>query len=293
MSGTNMFPKYAVITPVRDEEAYLRFTLECVIAQTIRPSEWVIVNDGSTDGTGAIIDEYARQHSWIHGVHRANRGHRKSGGGVIEAFNDGYATLSCSDWDFIVKLDGDLSFEPDYFEKCFEYFEREPGLGVGGGVIYHVLDGNAELELGPAFHVRGATKIYRRACWEGIGGFWPAPGWDTLDEVKANMLGWTTKSFPDLQLWHHRFTGSADGRWGGIVKNGKSDYISGYHPLFMLAKCISRLVHKPYVVGSLGLAYGFVTGYLKRIPQVNDPELIRYLRGEQLGRLWGRETIWR
>jgi len=284
-----------VITPVRDEEAFLPATIESVIHQTILPQEWIIVDDGSTDSTGKIIDGYARQYPWIRAVHRENRGYRKSGGGVMEAFNEGYAAIVCHNWGFIVKLDGDLSFEPDYFQKCFEYFEREPRLGVGGGVIYNVMpDGILKLELGgPKFHVRGATKIYRRACWEGIGGFWPAPGWDTLDEVKANMLGWITRSFPDLGLRQHRLTGSADGRWGNSVKNGKANYIAGYHPLFMLVKCVSRLCCRPYVIGSIGLLYGFVAGYLNGTPRVNDSELIRYLRRQQLRRLWGGETVWR
>lgn len=282
--------RYVVITPVRDEEAFLNSTIESMAAQTIRPAEWIIVNDGSTDGTGAVIDGAAVRYPWIRGVHRTNRGFRKSGGGVVEAFNDGLRSLTTQDWDFIVKLDGDLAFEPDYFERCFEMFEREPQLGVGGGVICYVENGVKSFEENPAFHVRGATKIYRRKCWEGIGGFWPAPGWDTIDEVKANMLGWTTKSFPALHLVHHRVTGSADGPWGGFVKNGRANYISGYHPLFMLAKCVSRLGDARAAVA---LMYGFVTGYLKRLPQVNDPQLIGYLRRQQLNRLWGRETIWK
>ena len=267
--------------------------MESMVAQTVRPREWVLVNDGSRDQTGNIIDEYARRYPWIRAVHRGNRGHRKAGGGVVEAFNDGYHSLTYPDWEFIVKLDGDLSFESGYFEKCIDYFQREPRLGVGGGAIYHIFNGKQVLEECPAFHVRGATKIYRRTCWEAIGGYWPAPGWDTIDEIKANMLGWTTRSFPDLHLIHHRYTGSADGRWGGMVKNGRSDYVCGYHPLYMLLKCIYRLTRRPYVIGSIALLYGFVTGYLKRIPRVNDAELIKYLRRQQLGRLTGRETIWR
>jgi biofilm PGA synthesis N-glycosyltransferase PgaC len=285
--------KYVLITPVRDEEAYLRFTIDCMVAQTIRPVEWIIVNDGSTDATGKIIDEYARQYPWIQGVHRENRGFRKAGGGVVDAFNDGYHALKSKDWDFIVKLDGDLSFAPTYFESCFEKFASEPRLGVGGGVICHVTNGVEQVEECPAFHVRGATKIFRRECWEGIGGFWPAPGWDTMDEVKASMLGWTTKSFPDLHLAHHRYTGAAEGAWSDSVKNGRANYVCGYHPLFMLSKCFLRLGRKPYILGSVGLFYGFLTGYLKRIPQVNDPKTIGYLRRQQLARLIGRETIWR
>ena len=286
-------PKYVVISPVRDEEAYLRFTIESMLAQTIRPTEWVIVNDGSTDSTGAIIDEYAAQHSWIRAVHRGNRGFRKAGGGVVEAFNDGYRTLDTEDWQFVVKMDGDLTFEADYFEKCLENFHRDPQLGIGGGVICYIENGAKRFEFCPEFHVRGATKIYRRECWDAIGGFWPAPGWDTMDEVKANMLGWGTRSFPDLHLQHHRYTGTADGIWAGMVKNGRANYVCGYHPLFMLAKCCLRLPKRPYVIGSIGLLYGFLSGYLKQIPQVDDRKTIGFLRRQQLGRLWGRETIWR
>jgi biofilm PGA synthesis N-glycosyltransferase PgaC len=293
---TNMnsnHPSYVVITPVRDEEAYLASTIECVAAQTIRPSEWIIVDDGSKDNTGKIIDDYASRYPWIRGVHRQDRGFRKAGGGVVDAFNDGYRVLKSKDWNFIVKLDGDLTIQPDYFERCFEEFERDHKLGVGGGVICYMVDGVKTFEAAPAFHVRGATKIYRKECWDGIGGFWPAPGWDTLDEVKANSLGWSTRSFRDLHLLHHRETGSADGLWPTLVKYGRANYICGYHPLFMVSKCIVRLFQKPYVLGSIGLMYGFVTGYLKHIPQVDDPATIAYLRSQQLSRLCGRETIWR
>jgi glycosyltransferase involved in cell wall biosynthesis len=255
--------------------------------------EWVIVNDGSKDGTAKIMDEYASHYPWIRAVHREDRGFRKSGGGVVDAFNDGYGVLRFQDWQFIVKLDGDLTFESDYFEKCFDEFERDPKLGVGGGVICYVVNGVKAFEEAPAFHVRGATKIYRKECWKGIGSFWPAPGWDTLDEVKANRLGWSTRSFRNLHLLHHRETGSADGLWPTLVKYGRANYICGYHPLFMLSKCVARLIQRPYILGSIGLMYGFVTGYLKRIPQVDDPATIAYLRREQISRLWGRETIWR
>jgi len=285
--------KYIVITPVRDEEDNLRFTIESMIRQTLRPMQWVIVNDGSTDRTGSIIDEFAGQHPWIRGVHRTNRGFRKSGGGVVEAFDEGYRAVSCKDWEFIVKLDGDLSFETNYFERCFEYFHRDPRLGITGGGIYNIVHGQPRLEECPNFHVRGATKIYRRRCWEAIGGFWPAPGWDTMDEVKAQMHGWTTQSFPELRLLHHRHTGAADGLWGGFEKNGRANYICGYHPLFMLGKCARRLVHRPYIVGSAALLWGFISGYLKGIPRVDDPKAIAYLRRQQLRKMTGMQTIWK
>lgn len=288
-----MSPQYIVITPVRDEEEHLVSTIESMLAQSIRPVEWVIVNDGSADGTAAIIDRYAGRFPWIRAVHRQNRGFRKSGGGVVEAFNDGLKAITVSNWDFIVKLDGDLAFESGYFEACFEIFQQDQHLGVGGGVIcYLEEDGSKRFEECPAFHVRGATKIYRKACWDAIGGFWPAPGWDTIDEVKANMLGWSTRSFGKLHLVHHRITGSADGPWGGLIKNGRANYISGYHPLFMLAKCGARLLRGEFR-SPLALLYGFVTGYVNRIPRVKDQEMIRYLRSQQWKRLTGAETIWK
>lgn len=290
-----MRPRYVIITPVRDEERHLKLTIGSVSHQSILPVEWVIVDDGSTDKTGEILDEATRQNPFIRPVHRPNRGFRKNGGGVIEAVNAAYETLANTEWDFIVKLDGDLAFEADYFERCFAHFAREPRLGIGGGVVYNLYpNGTTHFEpTGPPFHVRGATKIYRRACWEQIGGLPPVTGWDTLDEIKANMLGWSTRSFTELHLLHHRPTGAADGHWRNLVKDGLADYISGYHPLFMLAKCAARISRKPFLLGPIGLAYGFFSGHWKQIPQVADPQLIRYLRGQQLAMLRGAPSIWR
>jgi biofilm PGA synthesis N-glycosyltransferase PgaC len=285
--------KYLIITPVRDEEAYIEKTLQSVLAQTLQPAEWVIVNDGSTDRTGAIIDAYAANHRWILTVDREDRGFRKAAGGVVEAFYEGLAHVTVQDWDFIVKLDGDLSFEKDYFVKCFEQFGANAKLGIGGGTIYHVINGALQRETTPIFHVRGATKIYRRQCWDNLAGLIRAPGWDTLDEVKANMLGWETRTFPDLRVLHHRPTGMADGTWRSGVKYGLANYISGYHPVFMIVKCLKRLLQRPYLIGSVSLMYGFLSGYAKKTPRVDDPTLISYLRREQLKRLFMKSSIWR
>jgi glycosyltransferase involved in cell wall biosynthesis len=290
---TSKTTKYVIITPVRDEEEHLCSTIESMVRQTVLPKEWVIVDDGSTDGTGKIIDDYASRYPWIKAVHRQDRGFRKSGGGVVDAFNDGYSALTDSDWEFIVKFDGDLTFEATYFEQCFDEFYSEGNLGLGGGVICYVTEGKKSFEEAPAFHVRGATKIYRKACWISIGGLLSAPGWDTLDEIKANSLGWKTRSFPHLHLIHQRDTGAADGLWRSLVKYGRANYICGYHPLFMLSKCVVRLARKPYLIGSVGLMYGFVSGYLTNSPQIDDRPAIAYLRRQQLGRLFGGETIWR
>jgi len=285
--------RYVIITPARDEEKYIEATIECVCRQTILPEEWVIVDDGSTDRTGEILDRVAAQLPWMRVIHRGNRGFRKPGGGVMEAFYEGYNSLQRNDWDFILKLDGDLSFAPEYFEKCFEYFRRDPNLGIGGGEIYHNISGKLKLEKTPKFHVRGATKLYRKACWEAIGGLWPATGWDTIDEVKANKLGWKTCAFADLHLLHYRFTGSEGGLLQDKVKHGMVCYISRYHPLFVVSSCFYRIIQKPYIIGAVAVLYGYLKAHLIRPPRVEDPSYIAYIHGQQLRRLFRMQTIWK
>lgn len=286
--------KYIIITPVRDEALYIERTLESVSSQTILPSQWLIVDDGSVDGTGEILDIHAARTNWIKVIHRENRGFRAAGGGVMEAFYAGYSVLNDEDWDFIVKLDGDLSFSPDYFEQCFKIFDAEQALGIGGGTICRLENGQLKVdsEGDPQFHVRGATKIYRRACWEKIHPLVKASGWDTIDEVKANLHGWATRTFADLNLLQHKPTGGADGFWRDRFKNGRANYITGYHPVFMMAKCVKRALRKPFLLESLALLAGFYTGYLKGIPQVQDIEAIRYLRQQQIQFLLRRPGIY-
>ena len=285
--------KYVIITPARDEEKYIEMTIESVISQTIRPIEWVIVNDGSSDNTGIIIDKYSKIYNWIRPLHREDRGYRKAGYGVMEAFYDGYNYLKTNDWEFIVKLDGDLSFDSYYFENCFKEFDNNKKLGIGGGIIANEVNGKFKDDKIYLFHVRGATKIYQRNCWLSIGGLLKTPGWDTIDEVKANMLGWETKHFAEYTLKQHRQTGAAEGAWANWVKNGSANYISGYHPIFMFTKCIKKVFQRPYIVASLGLFWGFTSSYLKKIHQIDDPHLISYLRKQQIRRIYGLESIWK
>jgi poly-beta-1,6-N-acetyl-D-glucosamine synthase len=290
---SNEQTRYVVITPVRDEEEYIEHTIKSMVSQTIKPAEWIIVDDGSTDRTGLIIDDYASHYAWIHPVHRDNRGYRKSGWGVMDAFYDGYHSLTCTDWSFLVKLDGDLGFDEHYFEKCFDHLISNPRYGIGGGILLNLIDQKLIVEKTPLFHVRGATKIYKRACWNAIGGLIKVAGWDTIDEVKANMLGWETMTFADIQIIHYRYTGQAEGRWTDAIKNGKANYICGYHPIYMLLKCLNRIGQKPFFIYAVGHMYGFVLGYISGLPQIDDKALIAYLRKQQLRRLLFMDSIWK
>jgi glycosyltransferase involved in cell wall biosynthesis len=293
MTSSSRPVQYVVISPVRDEAQHLERTIESMVSQTIRPAQWVLVNDGSADETGAIIDHWASREPWIVAVHRPDRGSREPGNGVIDAFYDGYNRITANDWEFLIKLDGDVAFDADYFAQCFAEFDADSHLGIGGGVICHPVDGQLQVEPNPRFHVRGASKIYRRPCWQDIAGLVSAPGWDTIDEVKANMLGWSTRSFANLKVIHYRFTGAAKGPWSNAVKNGLGSYVSGYHPVFILLKCVKHLFEKPYLLASAGLLYGFILGYVRRVPQIPDKSLIKYLRAQQLRRLLFCTTIWK
>jgi poly-beta-1,6-N-acetyl-D-glucosamine synthase len=286
--------RYVVVTPVRDEAAHIAKTIEAVMSQTLLPRLWIVVDDGSTDGTGDILKRYASQTNWINVVERPNRGHRANGGGVMEAFYAGLALINGEAWDYLVKLDGDLSFAPDYFARCFAMFEADPRLGIGGGTVCQLEEGEAKVDSkgDPPFHVRGATKIYRRACWEAISPLARTTGWDTIDEVNANHRGWRTRTFAALTLIQHKPTGGADGAWRNAFKNGRANYISGYHPAFLLAKCVKRSVHRPAILGSIALLSGYLSGYVKRIPRAVEPQVMRYLRRQQVRRLLHRTSIY-
>jgi biofilm PGA synthesis N-glycosyltransferase PgaC len=291
--------RYVVISPVRDEGEYLDETIRCVVEQTIQPTQYILIDDGSSDDTLKIIERWAAKYSWIVPIHRASsnehaeRGKRAREAKEIRAFYHGYERMTSDDWEFLVKLDGDVGMDPDYFERCFQEFEQDAKLGVGGGVICHLQDGQLVVERNPQFHVRGATKIYRHACWKAIEGVTRGAAWDMLDEVKANMLGWTSRSFNDLKVIHYRFTGAANGSWQNAVKKGEWNYISGYHPLFMAVKVLRNLFKKPHVKGAAGLLYGYLLASFTRATRVNDPQLIRYIQDQQLRRLSFRATIWR
>ncbi|MCU1429535.1 MAG: glycosyl transferase family 2 [Actinomycetia bacterium] len=291
MPASQPLPRYVVITPVRDESAHLPTTIASMRAQTVAPALWVIIDDGSGDDTRQIANDAAGESPWIRVVSRDDRGYRAAGIGVVTAFYDGLEAVN-TEWDFLVKLDGDVVLEPDYFERCLGRFAANTRLGVGGGVFHNPMpDGTWKEERAPRFHVRGGTKIYRRACWNEIGGLIRMTGWDSFDEIKANRLGWQTESFSDIVVRHQRTTGDAAGQWDNWVKNGRANFIVGYDPVFLVVRAVSRLTRKPRLTSAGGLLVGYFGSWAKREPRVDDRETIRYLRQQQRRKLTGRPTI--
>lgn len=284
--------RYVVISPARNEAEHIGDTIACMRRQTAEPVAWYIVDDGSTDETASIVREASLHTPWIHLLSREDRGYRVSGGDV-QSFEFAYERLGDIEWDFLVKLDSDLRFSDNYFSSCFFAFDEDESLGIAGGTIYNLVEDVRIPEEHPTFHVRGATKIYRRECWNDIGGLAKTPAWDTIDEVTANMHGWTTRTLPDVPIDHLRSTGDAAGQWSNWVKNGKAAYLAGYHPLFLAARALRHAARPPYLVSTTGLLWGYARAVVKREPKDLDPEVMAYVRDQQMRRLTGRESVWR
>lgn len=282
--------EYVIVTPIRDEEKYIRLTSESVVYQTVRPTLWVIVDDGSRDDTAHIVQEYVERYPWIGLVSLPDRGFRMPGRGVVEAFYAGLETVNISDYDFIVKLDGDLSLAPDYFDQLFRRFDRNPRLGIAGGRCWIPQGKRWVLEREPRDHVPGATKVYRRECFEDIGGLEPVRGWDVIDELRAQMKGWETRSFVELEVHHYRPIGTAEGKLTRMMKSGEFSYYRGYHPLIMFLRGTYRaLTDRPLILSGIAMLWGYLKSWLTHQPQIDDPELIVYYRKKMLRRL----AIWR
>ena len=283
--------RYVVISPVRNEARNIEATLASVVAQTVRPIRWVIVDDGSTDRTAGLAEAYAAQYPWISVLKLADRGYYDlMGGGEIKAFYAGLETVRDEDYDFLGKLDGDVSFDPTYYEHLFLKFDALPRLGIAGGGCYYQNDGGMVYEPAYELHVRGAARLYRRACWDDIGGVIAGLGWDAVDCYKARMLGWQTRTFEEIRFIHHVVTWTKGGLRHGRLRSGRMEYLMGTHPLFFASKVLRELGRRPYLVCAGYLAAGFIQAAVRREKRVCDPELIRYIRREQLSRLRARRV---
>lgn len=278
--------RYVVVSPVKDEAAFIERTICSMIGQTIQPSVWVIVNDSSRDATEAIVQSYTKNYSWIRLIKRQDTGARQRGKGVVEAFYAGYETLT-DQYDYIVKLDGDVSFGPDYFESLFKYFSYDPQLGIAGGGLYENPDGKDWVLYTTKDHVRGCTKVYRWECFEAIGGLVASMGWDGIDEWKALAQGWKVESFLELKIYHYRFTGAATGFLKSCIEQGNGAYRMGYHPLFMIARGIRRMTDRPYLIGGVAMIGAYFVAWMRKQELLAEPSVVHYIRRTQMKKLAG------
>jgi biofilm PGA synthesis N-glycosyltransferase PgaC len=278
---------YVLITPARDEAMFIEQTIKSVVGQTVLPLKWVIVSDGSTDGTDDIVKKYAAEHTWIEFVRVPERTERHFAGKVY-AFNAGYARVKNLEYDIIGNIDADISFGHDHFEFLLIKFVENPLLGVAGTafvedscVVYNYKFTNIE-------HVSGQCQIFRRRCFEEIGGYIPIKGGgiDWTAVTTARMKGWKTRTFTERTFTHHRRMGTSMGTLlSSRFRFGKQDYYLGGHPLWEVFRCSYQMKMKPYILGGLFLLSGYLWAMFRRAKRPVPEELVRFRRREQMIKL--------
>lgn len=264
----------------------MRRTLDSVLAQSIPPALWIVVDDGSTDATPAILEEYRSRAPYLKVVRRPNRGRRSVGPGVIEAFYAGLETIALEEFDYVCKLDLDLDLPPRYFELLMARMEANPRLGTSSGKPYFVAPRTGELVAevcGDEMSV-GMTKFYRVQCFREIGGFVRQVMWDGIDCHRCRMLGWVAESLDEepLRFIHLRPMGSSQkGIWTGRVRMGYGQYFMGTAPVYFVASAIFRLPKHPVLVGSIAMLWGYVSSALRGVSRYDDLKFRHFLRRYQ------------
>jgi len=271
--------KFIIISPARNEEAFIESTIRSVINQTIKPIEWIIVNDGSTDSTKSIIEKYTVQYPWIKLVNVEDRGFYYPGTGVVNVIKKGFEQIIYGDWNFVIKLDCDITIESHYLENVLTEFDKNPKLGIASGAIY-LLDGNKEKkEKSQSDHPWGASKVYRKQCFEDIKGWKAIPGWDLADLLAAQMKGWETRCFDEYKIYHFRGTGT---RRPGFTKGrfllGRFHYRYGYSLDYTFFKSIYWLGEKPFIIGGISIFLGYLYAALRMESKLFDKEMSQFLR---------------
>ncbi len=279
--------KYVLITPAHNEEAFIHKTLDSMVAQTLLPERWVIVDDGSTDRTAEIVESYAKRHPWIELVRRPQRLDR-SFAGKVRAFNAGLERVKSLQFEVIGNLDADLSFDPDYLAFLMQRFSQDPGLGVAGTPFLEDGYDSARDSFEGENHVAGGCQLFRRECFQDVSGYVPNPagGIDWIAVTTARMKGWTTRSFPEKRFHHYRTLGTA-GRSGLAASflYGEKDYYLGGSHVWQLFRVAYRMTKKPVLLGGLALLSGYIWASLRRVKRAVSPELMRFHRKEQMRKL--------
>ncbi len=270
---------YILISPAKDEEKHIETTIRAVLKQTVRPFRWIIVDDGSQDKTAKIVEEYAKAHPWIQVVAINRDVKRGYGSAEIRAFTAGYRLIENERSDFVVKLDSDLDLPPDYFERLLARFNEDPTLGIASG-IYLEKHANEWVAIKmPCYHASGASKVIRWQGFRDIGGFVSMMGWDTLDEIRAQMKGWKTQHFTEIQFYHLRTEGAAAGLVNMNKLQGQGYYLTGGGLLFFAFKVMHRIIlGKPFLIGGLALLWGFLKSWSSRRERIVNEDESQYYR---------------
>lgn len=280
-------PTYVLITPARNEAQFIELTVRSVVAQTVRPARWIIVSDGSTDGTDEIVRKYAAENSWIELIRMPERSERDFAA-KVHAFNAGYARLEHLDYDVIVSLDADISFGENYFSYLLGKLAEDQALGLVGTPFKEESNQPYDYRFVNIEHVSGACQVFRRRCFEDVGGYVPVKGGciDHIAVVLARMKGWKTRTFTDEICFHHRAMGTArQGLLMARFSNGRKDYSIGNHPVWELFRSVYQMTKRPYVIGGLMLMSGYVRALVQREPRPVPGELVAFVRQEQMRRL--------
>ncbi len=280
-------PTFVLITPARNEAQFIELTLKSVVAQTVRPVKWIIVSDGSTDGTDDIVNKYAAEHPWIELVRMPERRERHFAG-KVHAFNAGYARVRDLQCEMVGSLDGDISFDEDYFSFLLQMLAEDRELGLVGTPFKGSSSPTYDYRFVSIAHVSGACQLFRRECFEEIGGYVPVKGGgvDHIAAIAARMKGWKTRTFTEKVCLHHRGIGTAErGTLMARFRTGVQDYALGGHPLWELFRTVYQMTKRPFVAGGLVLGAGYVWAMVRREEKPISRQMVAFRRREQMRRL--------
>lgn len=276
-------PRVLIVSPIRNEVAHLEAVIRAVAAQELPPARWIVVEDGSSDGTPAVARRLAADVPFMDVlVEDGGSAGRDplAEGAAPKAFNRGLALVDVSEFTHVMKLDGDVELPPDYLRRLMAEFANDPGLGIACGDLVEGPPGSRARIPIPAHHVHGALKCYTLECFQAIGGLQERLGWDTIDETYARMRGFRTRSFRDFPAVHHRPLGSASGTLRGRARHGECAYVAHFSPLWVSLRAVKVARARPVGLTGVAFLYGYVRAAVRRVDRVPDPDFRRFARWE-------------